>query len=56
MIWQVMAGRLGLDSHVRPPTLDDHNFFIRTPFWVFLDSMEIPFSQYFIHVPVEDSG
>ena len=26
--------------HVEPPTLDGHNFFIRTPIRVFLDSTE----------------
>ena len=26
--------------HVKPPTLDDHNFFVRTPIRVFLDSTE----------------
>ena len=30
--------------HVKPLTLDDHNFFIRTPIWVFLDSTESPLS------------
>ena len=28
------AGRVGLATHVRPPTLECHNFFIRTPFQV----------------------
>ena len=28
-----------------PPTSDDHNFLVRTSFWVFLDSMESPLSQ-----------
>ena len=46
---------MGLTIHVRPPTSDDYNFFVRTPFQVFLDSMEIPLSQDSIHVPVEDS-
>ena len=26
--------------NVNPPTSNTHNFFVRTPFWVFLDSME----------------
>ena len=30
--------------HGKPPTSDGHNFFVRTPFWMFLDSMEIPLS------------
>ena len=46
---------LGLAIHVRPPTLDGHNFFVRTPFQVFLDYMEIPLSQDSIHMTLEDS-
>ena len=53
--WPVRAGRLGLTIHVRPQTLDDHNFFVRTPCRVFLDSMESPFSQDSSHINV-DSG
>ena len=34
----------------RPPTLDGHNFPVRTPFWMFLDSMEIPLSLESIHI------
>ena len=49
------AGRLGLAIHVWPPTSDGHKFFVRTLFWVFLDFMEIPLSQYSIHMPLEDS-
>ena len=41
---------------MRPPTSDDHNFFVQTLIQVFLDSMESPLSQDSIHVPVEDSG
>ena len=33
-----------------PPTSDDHNFFVQTPFRVFLDSMEIPWSEDSIHL------
>ena len=29
---------------MNPPISDDHNFFVRTPVWVFLDSMESPLS------------
>ena len=47
--------RLGLTIHAMPPTSDGHNFFVRTPFWVFLNSVESPFSQYYSHVPVEDN-
>ena len=37
-----------------PPTLEGHNSFVRTPIWVFLDSMEIPLSQESIHMSEED--
>ena len=30
--------------YARPPTSDDHNFLVRAPFWVVLDSMESPLS------------
>ena len=54
---QVGNGRsVGLATHVKPPTSEGHNFFVRTPFQVFLDSMEIPLSQISIHVLVEGSG
>ena len=36
-----------------PPTLDDHNFLVRTPFRVFLDSIEKTWSQESSNVPVE---
>ena len=52
--WTTRVGLLGPTIHVRPPTSDDTNFFVRTPFWVFLDSMDSPLSQEYIHVPVED--
>ena len=51
-----LASWVGLATHVRPPTSDGHNFFIQTSFWVFLDSMEIPFSQNSNHVPVKGNG
>ena len=34
----------------RPPTSDGHNFLVRAPFWVFLDSMEINLSLKSIHI------
>ena len=43
-------------DYVRPPTSEGHNSFVRTPFRVFLDSMEIPLSQDSIHGPLGDSG
>ena len=54
--WTASAGRLGLTIHVWLPTSDDHNFFVRTPLRVFLDSIEIPLSQDSGHIPVEDNG
>ena len=40
--WSVRASRVRLDTYVRPPTSEGHNFFVRTPFQVFLNSMESP--------------
>ena len=45
---------LVVNVHGKPPTSDGHYFFVRTPFWVFLDSMEIPLSQDSSHIPMED--
>ena len=39
-----------------PPTSNDHNFFVRTPFRVFLDSIENPLSLEFIHIYLDDIG
>ena len=36
--------------HVKPPTLDGHNFFVRISIHEFLDSMEIPLSLKSIHI------
>ena len=35
------------------PTSDDHNFLVRSPFQVFLDSMESSLSLEFDHIPVD---
>ena len=51
---QVISSSSGFD-YVLPPTSEGHNSFIRTPFWVFLDSMEIPLSQESIHIHEEAS-
>ena len=48
------VSRLGWTVHVRPLISEGHNFFVRTPFRVFLDFMKIPLSQDFNHVHVED--
>ena len=37
-------------AQCNPPTSDDHNFFVRTPFWVLLDSIESPLSLKSIHI------
>ena len=36
--------------HRKPLTSDGHNFFVRTPFRMFLDSMERNLSLEFIHI------
>ena len=48
--WSGRASRVRLVIHVRPPTSEGHNFFVRTPIRVFLDSMESPLSQESIHI------
>ena len=48
------ASSAGFD-YVLPSTLEGHNFFVRTPFRVFLNSMERPLSQEAIYMPVEDN-
>ena len=42
--------------HGKPPISDGHNFFVRTPFWMFLDSMEIPLSLESINIYLDDIG
>ena len=42
--------------HGKPPTLDGHNFFVRTPFWMFLNSMESPLSLKSIHLYLDNIG
>ena len=42
--------------HGKPPTSDGHNFFVRTPFQMFLDSMESPLSLESIHIQVDNIG
>ena len=32
-------------DYVSPPISEGHNYFVRTPFWVFLDFMESPLSE-----------
>ena len=50
------AARVRLLSHVRPPTSEGHNFFVRIPIQVFLDSMESSLSQYSILMHMEGIG
>ena len=45
-----LAGSARVIVHGKPPTSDGHNFFVRTPFWKFLDSMESPLSLESIHI------
>ena len=49
----VSSGQLVWVDYARPPTLKGHISFVRTPILVFLDSMEIPLSQEYIHIPEE---
>ena len=39
-----------------PQTSDGHSFFVRTPFWMFLDSMEIYLSIESIHIYLDNIG
>ena len=48
--WSGRASRVRLVIHVRPPTSEGHNFFIRTQIRVFLESMESTLSQESIHI------
>ena len=36
--------------HGKPPTSDGHNFFVQTPFRIFLDSMESPLNLESINI------
>ena len=40
--------------HRKPPTSDDHNFFVPTLFRMFLDSMERPLSLESIHIYLDE--
>ena len=50
----VSSGQLVWVDYVRPPTSEGHISFVRTPIWDFLDSMESPLSQEYIHNPEGD--
>ena len=50
----VNPGQLVRIAYVCPPTSEGHIFSVRTPIWVFLDSMESPLSQEYIHMPEEN--
>ena len=52
----VQVGHRGHFLFCLPQTSDDHIFHVRTPFGVFLDSMERPLSQYSLNILVEGSG
>ena len=47
----VNPGQLVRFDYLCPPTLEGHISSLRTPIWVFLDSMESPLSQEYIHMP-----
>ena len=42
--------------HGKPLISEGHNFFVRTPFWMFLDYMEIPLSLESIHLYLDNIG
>ena len=42
--------------HRKPSNSDDHNFFVRTPFQMLLDSMQSPLSLESIHIELDDFG
>ena len=46
--------RAYITVHKRPPTLDDHNFLVRTLICVFLDSTKSPLSLESGHMLVND--
>ena len=48
------SGQLVWVDYARPPTSEGHISFVRTPIRVFLDSMESPLSQEYIHITEED--
>ena len=50
----VSSGQLVWVDYARPPTSEGHMSFVQTPIWVLLDSMEIPLSQEYIHMPDGD--
>ena len=54
--WSGRASRERLVVHVRPPTLEGHNFFVRIPIRVFLDFMKSPLSQDYSHISVDSIG
>ena len=49
------SGQLVWVDYVKSPTSEGHNSFVRTPIRVFLDFMESPLSQEYIHMPEEDN-
>ena len=51
----VSLGQLVWVDYVRPPSSEGHNSFIRTPIWVFLDSIKSPLSQEYTHMTEEDN-
>ena len=50
----VSLGQLVWVDYAQPPNSEGHISFVRTLIWVFLDSMESPLSQEYIHMPEGD--
>ena len=50
----VSSGQLVWVDYARPPTSEGHISFVRTPIWVFLDSMERALSLEYIHMHYGD--
>ena len=50
------VGLFVVTVHRKSPTSDGHNFFVRTPFRMFLNSMERNLSLYSIHIYLDNIG
>ena len=50
----VSSSQLVWVDYARPPTSEGHISFVQTLIWLFLDYMEIPLSEEYIHMPGGD--
>ena len=50
---ELSGTQLRSPAPLKPPTLDDHIFLVRTPICTFLDSMESPLSIESDHIPLD---